>query len=131
MLQDALLKMEVSFGEKHGGTLSCRGALVKSMISQRRFAEAVSLLKRLLVLAEGTLSPGHMIICQASFDLGMAYAGQGRLDEALGMSRRATEGIARERSDEQLSTMAWMSNVTHLEELVARGSQSLSAENLA
>ncbi|XMA08650.1 hypothetical protein WAI453_001441 [Rhynchosporium graminicola] len=92
MLQDALLKMEVSFGEKHGGTLSCRGVLAKSMISQRRFAEAVSLLKRLLVLAEGTLSPSHMIICQSSFDLGMAYAGQGRLYEALGMSRKSHRG---------------------------------------
>ena len=62
---------------------------VLHLFSQRKYDEAAPLAERVLEIRLGVLGPQHRGVAEAEYNLGMVRVGQGRLEDAEAMLRRA------------------------------------------
>ncbi|KAK0124562.1 hypothetical protein ONS95_009510 [Cadophora gregata] len=120
ILQDTLQKLEKSLGKRHSETLRCRGDLVKAMNGRSKFTEAENFARELSSLLQEGPAQDNDLMSFISFELGISYEGQGRLDEALVMFEKLLEESACSLGDNHLKTLHLGNNVTKLKQHMER-----------
>ena len=120
MLQDTLQKLEKSLGTKHAETLRCRADLVQALNGQRKFTEAEDLASELSSLSQEGLGLSDDLTTFISFELGISYEGQGRLDEALVMFEKATQESSLMLGEDHLKTVHFRNTITELTQRMER-----------